>query len=469
MNIFDLPPDVDPENVLDDVDYEKAIKEDNIQVLWAMGKKEFNKLNKPLSQQLTEIFEILMPGNGEIATIFWTSAIGTVLGNPNMGIITGNPGEGKTILMDYILDFIPERHILRMNDLTESGLFQTANVKGINYLDKKIVYLGDLGDKRGFEKTLPARKILRTLQTDGYFARTISEKSKDKNNLMVWEAQEQILTGKPAMWFTTVREDGDAQDKDRSIICTTNLEKEKEIKYIIQHIQNSKSRTGKKIRDTINHWKPIFHSIFEYLISNEVDVIIPWDISELNYKFRDINRLVTLTQLLAIINKPYHDTYDNEYILASEWDITTIAKFLKEGGDDLSAIVMKRLKILYDNYKGNDFTRMDAVLTFPDTYSADSTGAANIYRDILKPATKAGFIQEDKEGRQYIYNFIQSPTNTTFTLDLPEIDWEMIKEEYGEDKGYSPMSLEYTQKDQNTDSMIDGMLNKWDWAREKKE
>ena len=446
MNILDLPPDVDPEGILDDIDSEKAMKEDNIQILYAIGKKEFNKLDKPLSEQLIEIFEILMPGNGEIATIFWTSAIGTVLGNPNTGIITGNPGEGKTILMEYILDFIPEGHILRMNDLTESGLFQTANEKGINYLDKKIVYLGDLGDKRGFEKTLPARKILRTLQTDGYFARTISEKSKNKDNVMVWEAQEQILTGKPAMWFTTVREDGDAQDKDRSIVCTTNLEKEKEIKYIIQHAKNPQSKTGKKIKNTIDHWKPILCAIFEYIISNSVNVIIPWDIRELDYKFRDTDRLITLTQLLAIINKPYHDTY-NEYILASEWDITTVAKFLKEGSADLSAVVMKRLKMLYEIYKNKDFSRMDAVLTFPDTYMADGTGTANIYRDILKPAVKAGFIEEDKDGRQFIYNFIQSPTSIVFNLDLPEIDWKMIKEEYGEDEGYSPAMLEYSTKD----------------------
>lgn len=449
MNILELPPDIDPNSILDDVDYEKAQNEDDIQTLYTLGEKEFNKLDKPLSQQLTEIFEILMPGNGEIATIFWTSAIGTVLGNPNMGIITGNPGEGKTILMEYILEFIPKRHILRMNDLTESGLFQTVNEKGTNYLDRKIVYLGDLGDKRGFEKTLPARKILRTLQTDGYFARTISEKSKNKDNIMVWEAQEQILTGKPAMWFTTVREDGDAQDKDRSIICTTNLEKDKEIKYIIQHGKNPRSRTGKKIIDTVNHWKPILCAIFEYIVSNEINVIIPWDISELDYKFRDMDRLITLTQLLAIIDKPYHETY-NEYILAGEGDIITVAKFLKESSADLSAVVMKRLKILYETYKNNDFSRMDAVLTFPDTYSADGTGTANIYRDILKPAVKAGFIQEDKEGRQFIYNFTQSPTNTKFNLELPEINWDQIKYEYGADEGYSNISLEYDNSKKDT-------------------
>lgn len=448
MNILNLPPEVDPNNILDDVDYEKANEEsteENIQILIDRGQKEFNKLDKPLSEQLTEIFEILMPGNGEISTILWASAIATVQGNPNMGIITGNPGEGKTILMDYILDFIPERHILRMNDLTESGLFQTANIKGIYYLDKKIVYLGDLGDKKGFEKTLTARKILRTLQTDGYFARTISEKSKSEDNLVVWEALEQILMGKPAMWFSTVREDGDAQDKDRSIVCTTNLEKEKEIKYIIQHIKNPKSRTGKTIRDTIGHWKPILHSIFEYLASKEINVIIPWDLSEMDYKFRDIDRLVTLAGLLAIINLPYHDTY-NEYILASEFDIITIAKFLKEGNADLSAVVMKRLNILYKTYKGNDFTRMDAVLTFPDTYPADGTGTANIYRDILKPAVKAGFIQEDKEGRQFIYNFTQSPTEIKFTLNLPEIDWDQIIYEYGEDKGYPAIPMTFDDK-----------------------
>lgn len=431
MNILDLPPDIDPDSILDDVDYEKAVEEDNTQTLYLMGKKEFNKLDKPLSQQLTEIFEILMPGNGEIATIFWASAVATVQGNPNMGIIKGNQGEGKTVLMDYIITFIPERYVERINDATEAALFD--NTKPMNYLDKKIVYLGDLGDKRGFEKTLSARKVLRTLQTDGHYSRKIKEKQKDEHGVQNWTTIYEELIGKPAMYFTTVREDADMQDQDRAIIATTNLEKADEIKYIIQHIGKN-SKTGKKIKETIEIWKPKLQAIFEYLVSQQLEAVIPYNLQDMNYKFRDLNRLVTLSEMMAIINQKFRKRYD-DFILVEKEDIELIAKFLNEGTGQLSQVVLKRLTELYDKYTDKrSFTRDDVVSLFPDTYSSLPGGTSNAYRDILKPAIDVKLITEDKSQRPYIYIFFggfkEKINEKQFNLDLPEIDAYMLQKEY---------------------------------------
>lgn len=456
MNMLDLPPDVDPDSILDDVDYEKAVREDNVQALCTIGKKEFNKLDKPLSQQLTEIFNVLFPGNGEIAVIFWASSLATAQGKPNIAIIKGDPGQGKTVLMDYIIDFIPERHVERINDASEAALFD--NTKSNDYLDKKIVYLGDLGDRRGFEKTLAARKVLRTLQTDGHYSRKIKEKQKDEDGVQNWTTIYEELIGKPAAWWTSVREDADMQDQDRAIIATTNLEKADEIRYIIQHIGKS-SKTGQKIKETIETWKPRIHAIFEYLVNQRVEAVIPYNLQDMNYKFRDLNRLVTLSEMMAIINQNYRIKRDN-YVIVGEEDIKLIARFLDEGTGNLSKTVINRLIKIYDRYPPiTTFTRDDVVSLFSDTYDSLQTGRSNVYRDLLKPVLENFnyvkdegngdkkivnlLLDENKDKKPYEYYFkalstdnnkgrtsFISKLNGTFDLELPPIDEKMLRDEY---------------------------------------
>ncbi len=457
---MNLPPEIDSENLLDAVDYEKAINndsEESIQILIDLGEKEFNKLDKSLALQLIEIFEILMPGNGEIATILWSSAVLTAKGKPNMGIIKGDPGQGKTVLMEYILDFIPKRHIERINDATEASLFD--DTKPIDYLDKKIVYLGDLGDKRGFEKTLAARKVLRTLQTDGEYSRKISEKQKDEHGVQNWKTTHKKLSGKPAAWWTSVREDADMQDQDRAIIATTNLEKEDEIKYIIQHMGKT-SKTDKIIKETKENWIPKIHAIFEYLLSLDIEAVIPWNLQDMDYKFRDLNRLISLSEMMAIINLNYRKIQD-EFVIVQKEDIELIARFLDEGKGQLPKTVIKRLIEVYNKYPPmTKFTRDDVAALFPDTYDSAQKGRSNVYRDILKPVlesfnilidkgTKNEMIEnlllvEEKDVKPYEYYFkalavdnkkskelFIDKLNGSFSLDLPPIDERMLQEEYG--------------------------------------
>ena len=89
------------------------------------------------------------------------------MGNPIIVIVKGDPGTGKTQITSIIKDSIPERHIIKLNNATESSLFGRGNIEGTNYPDKKIFYLGDLGDKNAMTHTAPYRKHIRELLSDG--------------------------------------------------------------------------------------------------------------------------------------------------------------------------------------------------------------------------------------------------------------------------------------------------------------
>jgi hypothetical protein len=422
------------------------------EIIQGHGKKEYLQLNKPLTSLLTDIFETLMPGNGELATIIWSSAIATAKGRPNMVILTGDPGEGKSVLMDYILQFIPEEYIIRINDATESSLFDPT--QPMDYLDNKIVYLGDLGDKNGFEDSQSLRTILRILLSDGYYSRNIKEKQKDEDGVQNWVTVHQELIGNPSTWYTSVRNDNDAQDQDRSIIATVNLSKEREIKRIIQH-KNKNSKTGRRIRKVIDEYTPILHSIFEYLVSIDKECICPWDLTKLenlHYGFRNYNRLLTLTEMLAFINMDYKEQF-NGFILADKEDLKTIAKFMFKGTGKYSDLFIKRLDTIFNEYGAykkeydgdqvmlayEPFTRSDVVALFPDTYSNLQSGTSTVYRDILKPAIENKWINEDKTTRPYTYSFDREPDFNGVDnpiireIESLEIDWEMLNDEYGSD------------------------------------
>jgi hypothetical protein len=393
-----------------------------------LGIEYIKESGKTAGKILEEVFEELIPGNGKLATMLWAGGVATVKGDPNIEALLGNPGEGKTVAMEHILRFIPENYIIRLNDVTIPALMTDTHEKGSNYLDKKIVYLGDLGATTAWEDSAHARKVLRILLTDGRWSRKKHIKIDIGEKVSKDAVIHEELTGKPAMWFTTVREDGDDQDKDRSIIATLNMDKERDIIYLITHM-NKKSRTGDKLRNLLNEFTPIIQSIFQMLVECDEEVIIPWDISELEFKFRDSARIVSLTCMLALINKEHRKQYGS-YILPDDEDLIDVLSFLDKGTSSLNERVMKRLLQIWGEFRGGLFTRKD-VMVLPgmqDVYSRDD----KMYTKVLRPAIKAGILRENTGDRTYTYEFEMKPTNQPTKRDVPSHDYDMLEYEYGD-------------------------------------
>lgn len=400
-----------------------------------LGHSFLEETEMEVSLRLEEIFEELMPGNGKLMSLMWASAVATAKGNPNIVTILGNPGEGKTVMMEYVLKFIPDNYIIRLNDVTIPALLTDTHDLGPDYLDKKIVYLGDLGAVNALEDSADARKVLRILLTDGHWARKKHTKIDIPGSRIAKDSViHEELTGKPAMWFTTVREDGDDQDRDRSIIATPNLKEEKRIKYLIQHL-NKDSRTGRKIKQILEDNIPVIQSLFQALVETDAEVIIPWDISEMEFKFRDSARIVNITSLLGLINMQHRNRY-GPYILPGDNDLLIVLDMLDKSSNDLSELVVKRLKQIYDKYgEEAEFTRQQCMRLpgFTDAYGRSDKMAPHL----LDPAIEAMILTEttpDDAGRTTpkTYQFLQEPKTSFSKTDLPEYDMEMLEWEYGE-------------------------------------
>lgn len=67
---------------------------------------------------------------------------------------------------------------------------------------------------------------------------------------------------------------------------------------------------------------------------------------------------------------------------------------------------------------------------FTDAYTRSDKMAA----DLLTPAAREGFLEEDSEGpgRPFIYSFYKKPTHEFGKKEIPDMDLEMLKYEYGD-------------------------------------
>lgn len=404
-------------------------KEEPIDI--TIGIEYISSLNEDFTKHIESIFEVLFPENGELMTLLWSSAVSTVRGEANIVIIEGNSGEGKSVLMEYVLDFIPEKYIIRLNKATLPALLTRTYEEGSNYLDKKIIYLGDLGSRKTWEESDELRTVLRILLTDKHWAREITDYKETEGKVSEKVVLNEELIGSPAMWFTTVISERDDQDNDRSIIGTVDLSKSDKVIDRIQHLRNKQSQTSRDINELLREKIPIVHSVFESLIRAREEVIIPYRVADFKYRFRDSKKIVDLTTLLALVNKDRRQRY-GEFILPSKSDMIQVLGLLEKGSGNMKDLTNKRLSQIFKEYEYNQFTRNDAMAVkgFNDVYSRSDV----MYNDLIRPAIKEGIIEqciEVGERGAKLYKFIDAPHSQLKTYNMPEIDYGMLEYEYG--------------------------------------
>lgn len=394
-----------------------------------LGEKTLKEFDGDVSNRIIKIFDRLHPGNGKNIFLGWLSLLSSIMSTPIIVIVKGDPGTGKTQITEIIKDAIPKDYIIKLNNATESSLFGKANILGPNYPDKKIFYLGDLGDKNAMSNTAPYRKHIRELTSDGETTRELSDTNKPTKGPR--PVLSERLTGYPTMIYSTVR-DGEIeqQETDRAIEITPDLSKIQKIKEIILFYEDPTAKISKEIESIKNEWFDKLQGIFEYLISSPQKVLLPWDLTKEEYGLRDTKTVASITRKLAMINQKFRDTIE-DYIIASPVDLALTLEYVEDGGLERS-----RLQQVYDKHGiSHSFTRDDVSAMFPDSYSGID-GGKSAYRSILKPATedfdKDGIpvLYEDKESRPYLYYFRREPKNDKATFKMPKLDFGSIEKQY---------------------------------------
>ena len=308
-----------------------------------LGEKTLKDCNSDFSNHAITIFDKLHPGNGKNIFQGWLTLLSSVMGNPIIVIVKGDPGTGKTQITDIIKDFIPRRHIIELNNATESALFTKAHTLGENYPDKKIFYLKDLGDKNAMEATAPYRKHLRELCSDGITSREISDTQKEKGKHR--DVISETLVGYPTMMYSTVRdEEIEQQELDRAIEITPDLTQIHKIKKIISDMEEPDAPLTKELTELKYEWIPKIQGVFEYLISSPKLALLPFDVTRESYGLRDTKAIVSMTRRLTMVNQQTRGSI-GEYIIASQADLVLALTYVQDGG-----LERTRLQQLYDEY-----------------------------------------------------------------------------------------------------------------------
>lgn len=400
----------------------------NTSQLIELGRRTLESLDGDFSNHAIQIFDKLHPGNGTNIFMGWLASLSSVMGDPIIIIVKGDPGTGKTQITVIIIEGISKDHIIKRNNATESSLFGRANFEGENYLDRKILYLGDLGDKKAMTHTAAYRKYIRILVSDGEVTRELSDVNKPKKGSR--EVLDERLTGKPTMIYSTVR-DGEIeqQETDRAIEITPNLSKKPMILEIILLGKDPDAKLTKELNALKKEWMPKFQGIFEYLISSPEKVLLPWDLTREEYGLRDIKTVASITRKIAMVNQNTRERI-GDYIVAAQSDIILALTYVQDGGLERS-----RLQQVYDEYGIiKSFTRDDVAALFPDSYDG-LQGGKSAYRAILKSATEdldsngIPLLYEDTTSMPYMYYFRREPSNE-INFKIPEINYSLLEKNY---------------------------------------
>ncbi len=400
----------------------------NTSQLIELGRRTLESMEGDFSNRAIKIFDKLHPGNGTNIFIGWLASLSTVMGSPIIVIVKGDPGTGKTEITVIIIESIPRDHVIKRNNATESSLFGRANFEGENYLDKKILYLGDLGDRQAMSHTAAYRKYIRILVSDGEVSRELSDVNKPKEGSR--EVLDEKLTGKPSMIYSTVR-DGEIeqQETDRAIELTPNLSKKSMILKIILLCEDPTAELTKELKSFRNEWMPKLQGVFEYLRSSPQKVLLPWDLTKEEYGLRDVKIVASITRKIALVNQNTRERI-GDYIMAAHSDIVLALTYVQDGGLERS-----RLQQVYDEYGTiKSFTRDDLAAIFPDSYDGPQ-GGKSAHRAILKPALEnfdsdnIPLVYEDKTSIPYLYYFRREPSNE-INFKVPKEDYNLLEEQY---------------------------------------
>jgi hypothetical protein len=409
-----------------DLDQSSILTYRNTKQLQSLGEETIDAFkNSDLTHHLISVFDKQHPGNGKNIFLGWLALLSSVMGNPIIVIVKGDPGTGKTQITNIIIDNIPSDHVIRLNNATEASLFGKANILGPDYPDRKIFYLGDLGDKKAIEHTSPYRKYLRELTSDGTTTREIADTNKPLQGHR--PILTETLTGYPTMIYSTVRdEELEAQETDRAIEITPNLSQFKKIKEIILFHEDPDAKITKEIIKLQNEWTSKIQGIFEYLLERPQKVLLPWDLTVLNYGLRDTKTIASITRKIAMINQKSREKID-DYILASPVDLVLALQYIQDG-----ELERTRLQTVYDHYGlSRSFTRDDVVAMFPDSY-VGVQASKSAYRGILRPAVEdldsegISVLYEDRNSRPYTYYFRREP-NKEVNFKVPPLDYSLIQ------------------------------------------
>ena len=223
-------------------------------------------------------------------------------------IAIGNASSGKSFVLETALSMIPDENIHKGG---KSVAYFFRKYNGMD-LTGEVFYLGDLGGEKSNEDTIQLRDLIKELTTDGRIERGVVNKD---NNM---EEEEQVITGYPALSYTSAREELiNDQEKSRSVILTPQP-----VDSALLMVYNTVVNNHGMYYDDFNEIDAVRESIKglvykldlgEFDFFNGYQFVVQELVKDNDDFNRKIQEFDAILKLVTILNHPYSLTHNLYY------------------------------------------------------------------------------------------------------------------------------------------------------------
>ena len=242
--------------------------------------REFKQYLKEHNATIMDFLEFiswwLLSGESKnIQTVFFAH-FSTLTGlRPVWTMFLGGPGEGKSAIEQAGFSLIPKS--LKYNGRKSwAAILNLVRDRGSDFLDKKVIGLGDLGGKNSYMKWEEILDVYKELSSEGIYDYSKMEDSVDRETRQK-EIIDIILNGHPSVSFSSVHSDGLTGQYLSRGVTITPIGSDDDVLYYRRYTRPA--TFAKDFRDELTgHIMDLFHSYIENLLLNleTVEVINPY-------------------------------------------------------------------------------------------------------------------------------------------------------------------------------------------------
>lgn len=217
---------------------------------------------------------------------------------------THNVGKSLEDKIAFLM-MIPERYIFKRNQMTLASFSRYAD-QTIRYFERMLIYFGDLGNKRAYEKVEEVFDAIKVLITEKEFARDLTEGNSSSlhNNTLELKAESIGAV------FQTVRLDflGDEKGQigSRSIESTPMEANDDEVLDLLFALKDKESYQN-KAQDMAMEEIEKYHNYLLWIVREDIQVLIPYRrffkrfVKNSDAIFRDFNQILELFDAFCVL------------------------------------------------------------------------------------------------------------------------------------------------------------------------
>ena len=272
----------------------------------------------------------------------------------------GKAGEGKSFIEGGTIKLTPQK-FLENGLKTEKAAVRKGRICGTNYLDRKIMTMGDLGGPKDFEEHKLVMHKYKKMTTEGHdefeAVSDVADPETKEREIIFME-----LEGNPSVMFTTVdSENIDPQFVSRGIMVSPRASDHDAAIYRMYNQRGSiwEAKTDEICNTTLR----LFHSYVESLDYEEVGVINPYYLclvkwfEDDEYFKRGLGKYPELVHLITYLNSDERETIqveDRRYYVATKDDNVILTRLIRPD-NSLSQVAVEVFNQLLKYYKEFDY------------------------------------------------------------------------------------------------------------------